>query len=136
MVQDSHEQLSSVNRDSRSHWSYYSDYKWHEYSYEHPHGSYEYVDGLDSYNPEWSTSYPKQDSYSSYYYLKSNMKSDKYMEDPSLATWVGILEECMSSCQATVSSMFKMLEQILEVVQCRATLYTLIDKVEHDILEL
>ncbi|KAK5835009.1 hypothetical protein PVK06_010691 [Gossypium arboreum] len=64
------------------------------------------------------------------------MESEEYMEDPSLATRIGMLKESMSSLQTIVFSMSKMLEQILEIVQYRATMNTLIEEVKYDIPEL
>ncbi|KAK5812818.1 hypothetical protein PVK06_028260 [Gossypium arboreum] len=110
------ESLSLVNGDSTSHWSYDGDYGRQECSYEHPYGSYGYATKMGSYDQRWLDNCPSHDSYSPYYYLKSNTESDKYMANPSLTTWVGILEESMSLCQAIMSFMSKMFEQILEVI--------------------
>lgn len=102
------DQLNSTNRDSTNHWSYYSDHGWHEYSSEHPHGSYKYAGGVDSYNPEWLARY--SNSYSPYYYSESKMESDEYMEGPSLVTWVGLLENSMHALQADVSQIHDRLD--------------------------
>ncbi|KAK5836887.1 hypothetical protein PVK06_012692 [Gossypium arboreum] len=65
-----------------------------------------------------------------------NIESDEYTKDPFLTTRVGILEDGMFSCQATMSSMSNTFEQLLEVVQHQAKMSALIEEVEHDIPEL
>ncbi|KAH1056389.1 hypothetical protein J1N35_034454 [Gossypium stocksii] len=63
-------------------------------------------------------------------------RNDEYIEDPSIVARVGMLEDSMSSLQAIVCSLSKMVEQILEVIECRATMNTLMKEVKHDIPKL
>ncbi|KAH1091726.1 hypothetical protein J1N35_018983, partial [Gossypium stocksii] len=45
------------------------------------------------------------------------MENDEYMEDSSLVTWVGMLEDSMSLCQATCPPCYSTSEGVLELVR-------------------
>ncbi|KAH1073039.1 hypothetical protein J1N35_025367 [Gossypium stocksii] len=64
------------------------------------------------------------------------MESDEYMEDPSLATRIGIWEQSMSLIQDDLSSISNIVEPILEAIQHRTTTNTPMEEIEHDVLEL
>ncbi|MBA0825386.1 hypothetical protein Goarm_021981, partial [Gossypium armourianum] len=76
------------------------------------------------------------DSYFSYYYPESNTKNDEYTEDSSFVKWVRMLEDNISSFQATISSISNTLEQLLETVQHRVEMSTSVKEVKHEVLEL
>lgn len=68
------ERLSLTNGDSTNHLIHDGNYERQEYSYKHPYGLYGYATKMVSYNQGWSNNYPKNDSYSPFYYSKSNIE--------------------------------------------------------------